>query len=139
MNRLISLLIYGTIIATKIRIKSVRNCAKQGRRVAFLSKQILLSERITWQKAFRTFAKLFFSLFKGRVAQRIRARGYEPRSRGFKSLLAQQKTNCTVWFSTAFHVFISFLVFHFSLQSVLRGTRKEQRLRKTKAPVNETD
>lgn len=37
------------------------------------------------------FAKLFFS--KGRVAQRIRARGYEPRSRGFKSLLAQQKTH----------------------------------------------
>ena len=27
---------------------------------------------------------------KGRVAQRIRARGYEPRSRGFKSLLARQ-------------------------------------------------
>ena len=113
MNRLISLLIYGTIITTKIRIKSVRNCAKQARRVAFLSKQILLSvpfrsERITWQKVFRTFPKLFFFLFKGRVAQRIRARGYEPRSRGFKSLLAQQKANCMVFYSFSFfHLFCS--------------------------------
>ncbi len=31
----------------------------------------------------------------GRVAQRIRARGYEPRSRGFKSLLARSSSGAT--------------------------------------------
>lgn len=94
MNRLISLLIYGTIITTKIRIKSVRNCAKQAP-LTHLAKSVP-------GNAGTGSTLLFFFLFseslgiKGRVAQRIRARGYEPRSRGFKSLLAQQKANCMV-------------------------------------------
>lgn len=38
-------------------------------------------------------AIIFFSLVEtGPVAQRIRARGYEPRCRGFKSLLAQNSS-----------------------------------------------
>ena len=43
----------------------------------------------TGVKSTQVFSKI--STNKGRIAQWIRARGYEPRSRGFKSLFARVK------------------------------------------------